>query len=106
MPITARGSLKAGCAYQPLDSTYPPERLDFMVKDAAAKMFITTKELRPLITDYDGEILFIDEIPHTEKISLPEIKPEDIFFLLYTIGSIGIPKGVKRLHKNLVCFIN
>ncbi|MBR3747150.1 MAG: AMP-binding protein, partial [Selenomonadaceae bacterium] len=34
MPITALGALKAGCAYQPLDSTYPPERLNFMVKDA------------------------------------------------------------------------
>jgi len=106
MPITALGALKAGCAYQPLDSTYPAERLNFMVKDSAAKLLITTKNLRNLITDFDGEILFIDEIPHAEKISLPEIKPEDIFILLYTSGSTGIPKGVKLTHKNLVCFIN
>ena len=57
MPVAALGALKAGCAYQPLDSTYPPERLNFMVKDAAAKMLITTKDLRNLITDFDGEIL-------------------------------------------------
>ena len=106
MPIAALGALKAGCAYQPLDSTYPPERLNFMIKDAAAKILITTKALRPLITDYDGEILFIDEIPHAENISLPEVKPDDIFILLYTSGSTGVPKGVKLTHKNLVCGID
>ncbi len=106
MPITALGALKAGYAYQPLDSTYPPERLNFMIKDAAAKLLITTRELRPLLNEYDGEILFIEEIPAAEKISLPEVKPEDIFILLYTSGSTGVPKGVKLTHQNLVCFID
>ena len=106
MPITALGALKAGCAYQPLDPTYPPERLNFMIKDAAAKILITTKELRPLITDYNGEVLFIEKIPSAEKISLPEVKSEDIFILLYTSGSTGVPKGVRLTHKNLVCFID
>ena len=64
------------------------------------------ERIRNLITDYDGEILFIDDIPHAEKITVPEIQPENIFILLYTSGSMGIPKGVKHLHKNFVCFIN
>ena len=106
MPVTALGALKAGCAYQPLDSTYPPERLNFMIKDASAKILITTKELRPLITDFDGEVLFVDEIPRAENVSLPEVKPENIFILLYTSGSTGVPKGVRLTHKNLVCFIH
>ena len=106
MPITALGALKAGCAYQPLDSTYPPERLNFMVKDADAKILITTKELRPLITNFDGEVLLVDEVPHAENFELPTIKPEDLFILLYTSGSTGVPKGVKLTHKNLVCFVN
>ena len=49
MPIAALGALKAGCTYQPLDSTYPPERLNFMVKDTAAKVLITPQELRSTI---------------------------------------------------------
>ena len=34
MGIAPLGVLKAGCAYQPLDPTYPKERLNFMMKDA------------------------------------------------------------------------
>ena len=107
MPITALGALKAGCAYQPLDSTYPPERLNFMIKDSDAKILITTKELKPLINDYNGAVLFIDEIPHVENFSPNYVNsPDDTFILLYTSGSTGVPKGVKLTHKNLVCFLN
>ena len=51
MAIASIGALKAGCAYQPLDPTYPPERLSFMMKDSDAKLLITTEELRPFVSD-------------------------------------------------------
>ncbi|MBQ1335498.1 MAG: amino acid adenylation domain-containing protein, partial [Selenomonadaceae bacterium] len=107
MPMASLGILKAGCAYQPLDPTYPPERLNFMVKDADARVLVTTKELRHLVGDYAGEILYIDEIPHAEDFS-PEcaISPDDLFVILYTSGSTGVPKGVKLTHGNLVCNIH
>ena len=34
--IASMGALKAGCAYQPLDATYPTERLNFMIQDASS----------------------------------------------------------------------
>ena len=108
MAAASIGALKAGCAYQPLDASYPPERLNFMVQDASAKLLITTEELRPLVSDYNGEILFLKNIPALPdlSVSLPKIKPEDLFILLYTSGSTGTPKGVRLTHKNLVCFVN
>ena len=107
MVIASLGILKAGCAYQPLDSTYPSERLNFMVKDSKAKVLITTEELRPLLSDYNNEILFLKDIPALPMLStsLPQIKPEDLFILLYTSGSTGTPKGVRLTHANLVCYI-
>ena len=49
MAIASLGVLKAGCAYQPLDPSYPKERLNFMVKDAAAKLLIADESLRGLL---------------------------------------------------------
>ena len=104
--IASLGALKAGCAYQPLDSTYPTERLNFMVKDADAGLLITTGELGELITDYSGKRLTLDEIEKLpDAAPKAECSPEDTFILLYTSGSTGIPKGVRLTHGNLVCFI-
>lgn len=108
MVIASFGALKARCAYQPLDSSYPAERLNFMVKDSGAKLLITTEELRPLLNEYEGNILYlkdVENLPRTDE-KLPEPKPEDLFVLLYTSGSTGTPKGVKLMNSNLVCFVN
>ena len=105
--IASLGALKAGCAYQPLDPTYPTERLNFMVSDASAGLLITTKDLDNLITEYKGERLFTEDTP-----DLPAGKPkgnpspEDLFILLYTSGTTGVPKGVRLTHGNLISFID
>ena len=96
------GVLKAGCAYEPLDATYPSERLSFMVKNAEARLLITTRELEELITGYSGPVLYTDEIPSlTETLPAPvKNEPDDLFVLLYTSGTTGNPKGVMLTHGN------
>ena len=104
--IASLGALKAGCAYQPLDSSYPEERLNFMVKDSGAGLLITTEELSGLITEYDGPRLLVNEVRAVGTVPKhPEVYPEDLFILLYTSGSTGVPKGVRLTHGNLVCFV-
>ncbi len=61
MAIASLGILKAGCAYQPLDPSYPKERLNFMVKDADAKLLIADEELRDLVDEYQGDVLLTKE---------------------------------------------
>ena len=51
MAIASLGVLKAGCAYQPLDPSYPAERLNFMMKDANTKMLIADEELRSIVDE-------------------------------------------------------
>ena len=105
MAVTALGALKAGCAYQPLDPSYPPERLNFMVKDAAAKLLIAEQALRPLLSEYQGEVLLTEELADLQDGRLPAgPAPEDLFILLYTSGSTGVPKGCMLEHRNLVNF--
>ena len=105
MALASLGILKAGCAYQPLDPSYPEERLNFMVSDASAKLLIADKELLPVLKEYKGPVLTTDELEALPKGKVPEgPKPENLFILLYTSGSTGVPKGVMLEHRNLVNF--
>ena len=105
LPLAA---MKAGCAYQPLDPSYPQERLNFMVKDADAALLIADPELRDLIDGYDGETLLTDALADCGEQTLPAspLSPDSLFILLYTSGSTGVPKGVMLEHRNLVAFIS
>ena len=106
MVIASLGVLKAGCAYQPLDPTYPKERLNFMMKDANARLLITTKELRDIVDEYVGEVIDIEDEKKqcTSPVNCQDITPDSLFILLYTSGSTGIPKGCQLTHGNLVAF--
>ena len=106
MVIASIGVLKAGCAYQPLDPSYPKERLNFMMQDANAKLLIADEELYPIADEYQGDVIFTKDLmalPPVQTLS-DTPKPESLFILLYTSGSTGVPKGCQLIHRNLVAF--
>ncbi len=94
MTIGVLAVLKTGCAYMPLDPSYPEERLNYMQQDGNSCILLTEKEFY-ILKDTKGLKDFKD---------LKEVKPEDLFILLYTSGSTGVPKGVMLEHRNLVAF--
>jgi len=106
MPIASMGALKAGCAYQPLDPSYPKERLNFMMQDASAKLLIADEELLPIVDEYQGDVLLTKDIMPLPTMPAPQvdITPDQLFILLYTSGSTGVPKGCQLIHRNLVAF--
>ncbi len=105
MVIASLGVLKAGCAYQPLDPSYPAERLNFMMKDTASRLLIADEGLCSIVDEYKGEVLFTKDIENLkDSKNLDGPKPESLFTLIYTSGSTGVPKGCQLEHRNVVAF--
>ena len=106
MAIASLGIIKAGCAFQPLDPSYPKERLNFMMQDTRTKLLIADEELRPIVDEYHGDVLLTKDLMQLPKtdVKLVEPKPESLFTLIYTSGSTGVPKGGMSEHRNWVAF--
>lgn len=106
------GTLKAGCAYVPLDSAFPLERLTYMVEDSGLSVVLTEPSIAdrlprlaraPIVLDPEGGPLSGD-FAATSPAPV-SIGPEDRAYVIYTSGSTGQPKGVQVSHRNLTNFL-
>ncbi|MEW6558986.1 MAG: amino acid adenylation domain-containing protein [Pseudomonadota bacterium] len=102
---TVLGILMLGAAYLPIDPKFPPERVAYMVRDAAARLALVqaetaalfpaglqTLDLQNLLNDADAPPL-LDEVP---------CSPEGTAYVMYTSGSTGEPKGIAIPHRAIL----
>ncbi|MCR8645950.1 amino acid adenylation domain-containing protein [Paenibacillus sp. N1-5-1-14] len=104
MMIAILGVLKAGCAYVPISTTYPEERIKYIVKDSALEMIISTKE-KIEIEGYSGKWLAVEDVlKKIEFVDNPAIIvcPEHLAYVIYTSGTTGYPKGVMIENRNVI----
>ena len=105
--VAILAALKAGKIYVPLDPSYPPERLRFMLHDAEAKLILTDQRNLALSAEIiapDCQVMNGEEIKtdvETNRI-LPQATPDALAYILYTSGSTGRPKGVFDNHRNVL----
>ncbi len=104
MIVGLLGILKTGGAYVPLDSSYPQERLNFMLKDAQVSVLLTQEKLLKHFEGLLNQIIYIDkdwEIieQESEENLKSDVTSDNLGYVIYTSGSTGSPKGVAVTHK-------
>ncbi len=104
--VAVLGVLKAGGAYLPLDVSYPPERLAFMLADAQPTVVLTTEAAANRLPATVARIMRLDSDPAIA--AAPDatppavVIPEDsLAYVIYTSGSTGQPKGTLLTHRGL-----
>jgi len=109
------GILKAGGAYLPIDATSPPDRIQFIIQDSRADIFLTQTHLidkhretfqilSPAnVIAVDKEI--VSRGKAVARCSGSKGKPTDPVYVIYTSGTTGRPKGVVISHQAAVNYI-
>ena len=100
--------LKSGGAYVPIHISSPPERIQFILKDANVKVLLTNMDPGPL-DEFTGVVVNLnDKNLLTESNPLHSrnlVNSDSLAYVIYTSGSTGEPKGVMVNHSSLVNFL-
>lgn len=106
MIIGVLGILKSGGSYLPIDTEYPLDRIEYMLRDSGVEIVISS----PAYSDRSSgvDIIALNELgmdqfngENLEKVS----RPDSLLYLIYTSGTTGRPKGVMLEQRNLVNLI-
>ncbi|MFE6852092.1 amino acid adenylation domain-containing protein [Streptomyces sp. NPDC057674] len=96
--------VKAGAVYVPLDTRYPADRIELIVRMSGGSLFLTDRDIADLELPSDAQIMTltqaaVPDLPDTA----PEVDvhPEQLAYAMFTSGSTGVPKGVAVTHRNI-----
>ncbi|MEQ4304346.1 amino acid adenylation domain-containing protein [Plantactinospora sp. B6F1] len=105
LPLGILGILKAGAAYLPLDPAHPAERIEYMLRDAAVPLVVSTTGNAGLLPRSGPPAILLDEVPEQPLPAVP-VAPaggpaglDNLAYVIYTSGSTGRPKGVMISHR-------
>lgn len=104
---TLLGVARAGCAYVPLDPTYPQARVRHMLEHARVVAAIVDHTSAAELCEGVPEILRLGDVDDRRVDTLATDggvgpSPGDLAYVLYTSGSTGQPKGVAVEHRSVV----
>jgi long-subunit acyl-CoA synthetase (AMP-forming) len=120
--------LMLGAAPFSIYNTYTAEQIEYLVRDADARILICEQQYLPQVLQaraglpalehvivVDGEApagtLSLAEVegsatqPFDAEASIARLEPTDVLTLIYTSGTTGPPKGVQLQHRNLLAAV-
>ncbi len=104
--VAMLGILKAGCAYLPIDPSYPKGRVTYILEDSQARMFLgQSTQFEDLVNHVGVPYININTVVNNEITTVNQqlrpVKPTALAYVIYTSGTTGQPKGVMLEHRNL-----
>jgi amino acid adenylation domain-containing protein len=127
--VAELGTLKADCAYVPIDTASPAPRVELIVESAEPALILAAAPAAKLLDDVlatqSGRTVAVGSLDddalageHFESVFAAgdqaaqdagplawENTPDDAAHILFTSGSTGTPKGVVIKHANVVAFV-
>lgn len=105
MMIGIYGVIKSGATYVPVDVNYPEQRIQYILEDCKPRAVLTYHaQINTEVKIIDMETVdFLNDSCEMNKVS---ICPSDIFYLIYTSGTSGNPKGVMIPNRSIVNYCN
>jgi pyochelin synthetase len=102
-PVAVHAVLRAGAAYVPVDSSWPAERIRYVLRDTAARAVVTDEGHVAALSEATAAPVLAATADDTDpEAALPRPvrqRPDDLAYVIYTSGSTGRPKGAMLDHR-------